>query len=64
MLQEQGAELVIALTHMRRPNDLRCAQETGGIDLVLGGHDHDYSLDLVQHPDGRQIHVVKSGEEP
>lgn len=37
-LQAQGAEVVIALTHMRLPNDLRLAQSAPGIDLVLGGH--------------------------
>ena len=46
---------------MRRPNDLLCAREALGIDLVLGGHDHDYSLDEVAQPDGTCIHVVKSG---
>ena len=41
LLQAQGVELVIALTHMRLPNDLRLAQSVAGIDLVLGGHDHE-----------------------
>ena len=61
-MQEQGAELIVALTHMRLPNDIKCAAEAVGIDLVLGGHDHDYSLDLVHQPEsGRDIYVVKSG---
>ncbi len=29
--------MVIALTHMRLPNDLRLAENVPGIDLVLGG---------------------------
>lgn len=33
---------MIALTHMRGPNDHRLAEEVTGIDLILGGHDHDY----------------------
>ena len=36
-LQAEGAEVVIALTHMRLPNDLRLAEGVPGIDLVLGG---------------------------
>ena len=36
----QGCEVVIALTHMRTPNDIRLAKEVEEIDLVLGGHDH------------------------
>lgn len=40
LLQEQGAELVIALTHMRVPNDIKLATQVSEIDAVLGGHDH------------------------
>jgi 2',3'-cyclic-nucleotide 2'-phosphodiesterase (5'-nucleotidase family) len=39
-LQASGAELVIALTHMRVPNDIKLAQAVAEIDAVLGGHDH------------------------
>ena len=33
---------MVALTHMRGPNDRRLAEQATGIDLILGGHDHDY----------------------
>lgn len=36
----QGCDVVIALTHMRTPNDIRLAEEVDEIDLILGGHDH------------------------
>lgn len=36
--------MVLALTHMRLPNDLKLAAAVPGIDAVLGGHDHEYSL--------------------
>lgn len=57
-LRAQGAEIVIALTHMREPNDLKLAEKTpvGLIDLVLGGHDHFYSHHLVN-----RVHVLRSG---
>ncbi|KAI9274933.1 Metallo-dependent phosphatase-like protein [Helicostylum pulchrum] len=36
-------DLVIALTHMRVPNDIKLARSCRGeVDLVLGGHDHFY----------------------
>ena len=38
-LKAQGAQLVIALSHMRQPNDERLVAEATEIDLVLGGHD-------------------------
>ena len=49
---EHACDMVIALTHMRVPNDQRLAREcTNHIDLVLGGHDHfayyDDGVDLV-----------------
>ena len=44
----QGADIVIALTHMRMPNDIILAEGTQGvIDLVLGGHDHSYDTKQV-----------------
>ncbi|KAI3425775.1 hypothetical protein D9Q98_007750 [Chlorella vulgaris] len=57
-LREQGAEVVLALTHMRLPNDLQLAGAVPGIDVVLGGHDHDYFL-IRSQPHGTP--VVKSG---
>ena len=42
--QGEGAHIVIALTHMRWPNDMRLAREVSEIDLILGGHDHDYGV--------------------
>lgn len=46
-LRADGADVVIALTHMRWPNDRRLAQEVDEIDIVLGGHDHDYGMETV-----------------
>ena len=55
-LKQQGCQLLIALTHMRIPNDVRLAKEVQELDLVLGGHDHHYEKRQV----GRTI-VLKSG---
>jgi 5'-nucleotidase len=33
-------DYIIALTHMRTYNDVRLAEESQDIDLILGGHDH------------------------
>lgn len=57
-LRESGAELVIALTHMRWPNDARLATEAKDVDLILGGHDHDYGVREVNG-----VWIVKSGSE-
>jgi len=46
---ECGAHVVIALTHMREPNDVRLAAEVPDIDLILGGHDHLYAVHHVPY---------------
>ena len=40
-LQGQGADIIIALTHDDLADDRRLLREVDGIDLLLGGHDHD-----------------------
>ena len=54
--QDKGCDFVIALTHMRTPNDIRLAENVPEIDLILGGHDHVYEKKMV---DGR--YILKSG---
>jgi len=56
-LRNNGADLVIALTHCRLPNDLLLAEKVPDIDLILGGHDHSYH---VSH-EKSGVSVIKSG---
>lgn len=60
-LREAGADVVLALTHMRLPNDERLARESEGIDLILGGHDHLYAVREIARARGPSCAVVKSG---
>lgn len=58
-LKKQGADLIIALTHQREPNDVKLAQKTSGlIDLILAGHDHFYKHHVVNG-----THIVRSGSD-
>ena len=57
-LLDDEADIVVALTHMRRPNDELLAAAVPEISLILGGHDHDYYT-AETHPHGTLI--VKSG---
>lgn len=57
-LRAQGADIVVALTHMRAPNDHLLAAEVPEIQLVLGGHDHDY---LVERTEPHGTMLIKSG---
>lgn len=49
-------DYVIALTHFRTPNDIWLADSVPEIDLILGGHDHDY--DIIKRPNS---YIIKSG---
>lgn len=57
-LRMEGCELIVAVTHMREPNDVKLAKNTppGLIDLILGGHDHFYSCQKVN-----STYVLRSG---
>ncbi|XP_049291508.1 snake venom 5'-nucleotidase isoform X3 [Anopheles funestus] len=55
-LHNQGCDVIIALTHMRTPNDIELAKHGGHIDLVLGGHDHVYEILNIG-----ETYVIKSG---
>lgn len=56
-LRAEGAEIIICLSHMREPNDLKLAKQTEGIiDIILGGHDHFYSHSVVGG-----THCLRSG---
>ena len=49
---KKGCDLIIALTHMRVPNDVRLATEVPEIHLILGGHDHHYEekwVSVIRH---------------
>ena len=47
---------MIALTHMRTPNDIRLAENVPEVDLILGGHDHVYEKRKVNG-----TYILKSG---
>jgi 2',3'-cyclic-nucleotide 2'-phosphodiesterase (5'-nucleotidase family) len=57
-LRAQGADIVIALTHQREPNDMKLAQNVGSdtVDIILGGHDHHYNHVCVNG-----VPVLRSG---
>ena len=54
--EKDGVDYVVAVTHMRQPNDIKLAEADTGVDLVLGGHDHFYAV--TEHGN---CTVVKSG---
>ena len=53
-LRKRGAEIIIAVTHLRMSRDKALLQALGddGPDLIIGGHEHDRQTTLVN---GRRI---------
>lgn len=60
-LREQGAEIVIALTHTGAELDREVARSVAGIDLIVGGHDHTYVNETVEGPGGWETVIVSGG---
>lgn len=57
-LRKQGADIIIAISHQREPNDNKLAESipSGLVDLILGGHDHFYKHSIVN-----DVHILRSG---
>jgi len=55
---QHNVDYVIALTHMRTPNDLNLIKHVTGIDIFLGGHDHHYESEFINDK-----WLIKSGSD-
>lgn len=58
-LKDQGAQLIIGVTHIGTEQDLALAARVKGIDIIFGGHSHNYmkAMATVNH-----TLVVNGGE--
>ncbi|MBT5374701.1 MAG: bifunctional metallophosphatase/5'-nucleotidase [Rhodospirillaceae bacterium] len=57
-LKKDGAELIVALTHLDYQTDIKLARSVQDIDLILGGHDH---LPITFLEEG--VLIIKSGHD-
>jgi len=58
-LREQGADLIVGLTHIGLDEDVKLAAAVPGIDIIFGGHSHEYTTEPVRV--GRTV-IVNGGE--
>ena len=42
--EKEKCDFIVALCHMRLNHDVKLALQVPGIDIVLGGHDHFYTV--------------------
>lgn len=64
LLRAEGADIVIALSHMGLEDDLLTARDYPEIDLILGGHNHialDPPIVVVNEETGKEVVVCHSG---
>lgn len=64
LLRDQGADLVVLISHMGVYEDIAIARQFPEIDLILGGHNHvalDPSLVVTNEVTGKRIPIVHSG---
>ena len=59
-LKDQGADVVVGLTHLNFAEDREIAKRVRGVDLILGGHDHEpltaYEGSTLIHKAGYDAH--------
>ncbi len=58
-LKEQGVNKIILLSHLGYCADKIVAQQTKGIDVILGGHSHELLFDIKE---GKNLFYNKDGE--
>ncbi len=65
-LQAQGADLIVALTHIGLDQDRQLAAAVDGIDVIVGGHSHDLIATgeevIVTQPGGGKTIIVQTGD--
>ncbi|MDG2197975.1 MAG: thiosulfohydrolase SoxB, partial [SAR324 cluster bacterium] len=61
--RDEGAEVVIVLSHNGMDVDLKMASRVSGIDAIMGGHTHDGVPQPIhiKNPDGDHTMVINSG---
>lgn len=68
-LKAQGVNKIILLSHSGYTNDVKLAQQTRGIDVILGGHSHDLIKDvkegknLFYNLDNEPVVITQAGKD-
>ena len=68
-LEKEGCDVIVCLSHLgwqinNEYNDERLVRETSGIDLILGGHSHDYFEKplLYKNKEGKEVLMQQMGK--
>ena len=67
---EKHCDLVICLSHLgygegskERPADVRLAEQSRNVDIIIGGHSHTFLAqpDIRKNADGKEVMIVQTG---
>ena len=68
-LEKEGCDIIVCLSHLgwqinNEYNDERLVRETSGIDLILGGHSHDYFEKplFYKNKEGKEVLMQQMGK--
>ena len=63
-LRERGNDVIIALTHIGLKKDKKLAKKVPEIDLIVGGHSHNFLREVVYQKTkkGKKIPIVQAGK--
>lgn len=61
---KEKCDLVICLSHVGYPEDLKLAAQSKDIDIILGGHSHTYmeAPEYVKNMNGKEVMVFQTGK--
>ncbi|MBE2189205.1 MAG: 5'-nucleotidase C-terminal domain-containing protein [Candidatus Kapabacteria bacterium] len=62
-LQAEGCDVIIFLSHLGYTGDLFVAEQTKGIHLIVGGHDHMTTIEpiIVPYDEEHSTYIVQAG---
>jgi 5'-nucleotidase len=62
-LKEQHCDLVICLSHIGYEDDIKLAENSRNIDLIIGGHSHTFleKPDVRKNLDGKDVPITQTG---
>ena len=58
--QVDRVDAVIALTHLSLEEDRQLLQKVSGIDILMGGHEHEQMRVAVLNPQGKTVEIFKA----
>ncbi len=60
-LHSYEVDLIVCLTHMGTRLDMQLANNVPGIDIIVGGHTHDYLFKKITRTNGNEVLIVHAG---